>query len=94
MDGTNPISSIRFSFMFPAPTSVLSLKMIGAIAKYDQQYANLLAKELRYRSAHLKEIYSKAEKVYKIGCNKGHALNPLCCDYKLLEDACKNYHPE
>ena len=91
MDGASPISSIRFSFMFPAPVSVLSLKMIGTIAKYDQPYADLLAKELRYCSVHLEEIYAKAEKVYKIGCNKAHALNPLCCDFKLLEEASKKY---
>ncbi len=85
------LSTIRFSFMFPAPDFVLYRKNFANIAVTDAKYADLLATEYAFCSSHQDEITKKALAVYKIGCNKEHALNHTCCDFKLLEDHVKEY---
>ena len=89
-----PISSIRFSFMFPAFSDVLKMKDFSEIAKENSQYANLLYTEYKYCITHGHEIIKNAQKVYKIGCNKNHVLNYTCCDFKKLENEYVNYKKE
>ena len=89
-----PISSIRFSFMFPAFSDVLKMKDFSEIAKENPQYANLLYTEYKYCITHEREIIKNAQKVYKIGCNKNHTLNYTCCDFKKLEAEYVNYKNE
>ena len=89
-----PISSIRFSFMFPAFSDVLKMKDFSEIAKENPQYANLLYTEYKYCITHEREIIKNAQKVYKIGCNKNHTLNYTCCDFKKLEAEYVNYKKE
>lgn len=48
----------------------------------------------RYCKMHEAEIFDKAERVYKIGCNKNHYLNYTCCDFKKLETVYLNYGKE
>ena len=86
-----PIASIRFSFMIPALNSVLTLKNFKDIAVYDKNYANLLMAEYAYCKSHLQDILKKASDVYKIGCDKNHALNYTCCDFKKLEQHYTKY---
>ena len=85
MDKGRPISTIRFSFMFPAFDEVLTKKDFSTIAKTDQAYADLLATEYDFCKKHIPDILAKALSVYKIGCNKSHRLNYTCCDFKKLE---------
>lgn len=80
------LSTIRFSFMFPAMENVLTVKDFSVIAQNNQQYADLLSAEYRFCRTHEAEIYNKALQVYKIGCNKNHVLNYTCCDFKKLEE--------
>ncbi|MCM1329385.1 MAG: type III toxin-antitoxin system ToxN/AbiQ family toxin [Ruminococcus sp.] len=87
----NVISTIRFSFMFPAEFDNLTEKDFSEISKTDPKYADLLQTEYKYCKAHEAEISAKAEKVYKIGCNKNHWLNYTCCDFKKLESVYLNY---
>lgn len=87
-----PISSIRFSFMFPALDSVLTVKDFAAIRNIDPQYASLLDKEYRYCTSHYEAITQKALYTYKIGCNPNHQLNYTCCNFKLLESIYKQYN--
>lgn len=84
-DNKKPISSIRFSFMFPAYTEVLTEKNFKQIAKIDQKYADILSAEYEFCKNNLDKIYKKAQAVYKIGCNKSHRLNYTCCDFEILE---------
>lgn len=93
IDKGKPISTIRFSFMFPAPASVLKRKNFSKIAVTDPKYANLLRTEYLFCSKNKQAIYNKAQKVYAIGCNKQHKLNYACCDFKLLESVYNNYKP-
>ena len=88
------ISTIRFSFMFPALKSVLSIKSFTDIKNEDLQYAKLLETEYRYCKAHEQERRDKAKAVYEIGCNKKHKLNYTCCDFKLLENIYSQYQEQ
>ncbi len=90
-DNNKPISSIRFSFMLPAYSDVLTVKNFKEIAKVDVAYANLLASEFNYCISHEEDIIKKALSVYKIGYNKNHRLNYTCCDFKKLEENYMNY---
>ena len=92
-DKGKPISSIRFSFMFPAKVEVLTRKDISLIAKTNPSYANLLATELSFCSAHEAEILKKAEIVYKIGCNENHRYNKYCVDFKRIEKIYNDFNP-
>lgn len=88
------LSTIRFSFMFPAMENVLTVKDFSVIAQNNQQYADLLSAEYRFCRTHEAEIYNKALQVYKIGCNKNHVLNYACCDFKKLEEHYLEYLPQ
>lgn len=90
-DGNRILSTIRFSFMFPAPDFVLHRKNFANIAATDTKYADLLATEYAFCLSHQDDITKKALAVYKIGCNKEHVLNYTCCDFKLLEAHAKDY---
>ncbi len=90
-DKGRPISSIRFSFMFPAPKSVLTQKNFKQIRLKDEHYADILAAEYQYCVANETDILAKANSVYAIGCNKKHTLNYTCCDFKKLEAKYLNY---
>lgn len=84
-DGNRPISSIRFSFMFPATSDVLNEKDFAKVKNSDFQYYNLLLKEYIFCTKNEEQIHRKALSVYKMGCDKNHPFNYTCCDFKLLE---------
>ena len=50
-----------------------------------EDYANLLNTEYQWCLRNETAILKKAKAVYKIGCNKNHTLNNMCCDFKKLE---------
>ncbi len=87
-DKSRSISSIRFSFMFPAFDEVLRMKDFSLEAP---SYRNLLRSELKFCNQHLSDIHKKANEVYKIGSNRKHPLAYLCCDFKLLESKHDEY---
>ena len=90
-DKGNILSSIKFSFMFPAPLSEVSRKDFELIRQLDPAYADLLSKEYKFCKLNENAIYNKAKKIYAIGCNPKHILFPHCCDFRLLEEKCKEY---
>jgi len=76
----NPISSIRFSFMFPAPDEVL----------YRKDF--LLLQEYRFCNKNKDAIYKKARYVYKrVVSGHDEFMTNLCCNFKLLETKCAEY---
>lgn len=87
----NAISSIKFSYMIPAPSSTVKRKDFSAIRKIDPLYADLLQEEYAFCKKHEQDIRTKAMSVYKIGCNDNHPLNYACCKFPLLEEKCKAY---
>ena len=90
-DNGRPISSIRFSFMFPAPQSVLTEKNFAQIRAIDPHYADVIAAEYQYCIKNESDILQKARSVYNIGCNKEHQFNYTCCDFKKLEAEYSKY---
>lgn len=79
------LSSIKFSFMFPAPGLVITPKNFKTVRMADSAYADLLEKEYKFCKKNEQAIRTKAMKVYQIGCNPEHALHKHCCDFHLLE---------
>ena len=90
-DKGRPISSIRFSFMFPAPQSVLTQKNFAQIRAIDPNYADVITAEYKYCVNNEIDILQKANSVYNIGCNKNHPNNYTCCDFKKLESEYMKY---
>lgn len=84
-DNGRVLSSIKFSFMFPAPGSAITPKNFREVRKVDYAYADLLEKEYKFCKKNEQAIRDKAMKVYKIGCNPGHKLHRNCCNFRLLE---------
>ena len=79
-----PISSLRFSFMFPCPIEFLNQK---DFSKEDEKYRNLLRKELRYCNINREKIKKQANQVYKLGMNEMTRKKFNICDFKKLEKA-------
>jgi len=85
------IATIRFCFMFPVPLDLLTEKDFSLIRQYDSAYADLLLKEWSDCKSNEAAILTKAQSVYKIGCNKSHKFNYTCCDFSFLELKMKEY---
>lgn len=82
------ISSLRFSFMFPCPNELLSIK---DFSKEDEKYQNLLRKELKYCNKNENKIKKQATEVYKLGINEKTRKKFNICDFKKLELKCLEY---
>lgn len=93
-DKGTPISSIRFSFMFPVPRTALTKMDFTEIAKTDPHYADLLQKEYSFCNRHQEAIYRKAREVYRISLDKTHPLSDKCCDFQKLEGVSPLWQPE
>lgn len=83
-----PISSLRFSFMFPCPIEFLSQK---DFLKEDKKYQILLRKELHYCNVNIEKIKKQSISVYKLGMNENTRKKYNICDFKKLEEKCLEY---
>ena len=83
-----PISSLRFSFMFPCPIEYLSQK---DFSKEDEKYRNLLRKELRYCNKNIEKIKKLANEVYKLGLKEETRKKFNICNFKKLEETYFRY---
>ncbi len=83
-----PISSLRFSFMFPCPIEYLNQK---DFSKEDEKYKNLLIKELHYCNVNREKIKKKAMEVYKLGIKEETRKKFNICNFKRLEEKCLKY---
>lgn len=83
-----PISSLRFSFMFPCPIEYLNQK---DFSKEEEKYRNLLRKELHYCNLNIEKIKKLANMVYKLGINEKTREKFNICDFKKLEEKCLEY---
>lgn len=83
-----PISSLRFSFMFPSPKECLSLK---DFSQEDRKYQTLLRKELHYCNINIEKIKKLANEVYKLGLNEKTRAKFNICNFKKLEEKCLEY---
>ena len=83
-----PISSLRFSFMFPCPIECLNQK---DFSKEELKYQMLLMKELNYCNKNVGKIKKKANEVYKLGLKEGSRKRFNIIDFKKLEEKCLEY---
>lgn len=83
-----PISSLRFSFMFPCPIEYLSQK---DFSKEDKKYQILLRKELHYCNINIEKIKKLANEIYKLGLKESSRKKFNICDFKKLEEVCLEY---
>lgn len=83
-----PISSLRFSFMFPCPIEYLSQK---DFSKEDEKYQSLLRKELHYCNVNREKIKKIASDVYKLGLKENTRKRFNICNFKRLEEKCLEY---
>ena len=87
------VSSIRFSFMVPVPSSVITAKIIKDVPS--PEYRRLLNEELRFCQANSNVIRRTAKNVYNtVTGNKDPMMVKNCCDFKKLEEACAAYIKE
>lgn len=91
-DGITILSSVRLCFMIPVIPSVINRISMRKLFSIDSAYAVLVDKEYSYCSKHEAQLNKRAQAVYKIGCNKKHKFNSLCCDFKKLEGVYKDYN--
>jgi len=86
------VSSLRFNYMFPVPSSLLTKRII--LDEPDPAYRALLSQELSFCIKNQQEIQRLAERTYKrVMLGKDPGLVHNSCDFKLLEQACLFYTP-
>ncbi len=82
--------SLRFNYMVPVPEECLTRLVIKDIT--DESYKRLLDKEYRFCQSNADRIQKKAEKIYNmVITNRKQILTDNSCDFKLLEQAYKEY---
>jgi len=85
-----PISSIRFSFMIPVPSGVVTVKSIKN--EPSPEYRRLLDLELRFCRKNEKAIRRMARHIHNSVTNgKDPIMAKNCCDFSKLEAACSEY---
>ena len=85
-----PISSIRFSFMIPVPSGVVTVKSIKN--EPSLEYRRLLDLELRFCRKNEKAIRRMAKHIHNTVVNgKDPIMAKNCCDFGKLEAACIDY---
>ncbi|WP_055665419.1 type III toxin-antitoxin system ToxN/AbiQ family toxin [Desnuesiella massiliensis] len=90
------IAIIKFNCMIPIIPEVISKINLNEIAidEDGQKYRDLLVKEINFCADNRDRILKKASKAYKIyNENKPYMKEIVdsCCDFKKLEEACKEY---
>ncbi len=82
---------ININNMFPVPDS--ERKYVNISCEKDEKYRTLLLAEYRIIKSIQNKICKNAQTVYSIKLREGDAspLSKRCNDFKLLENACKEY---
>lgn len=84
------VSSLRFNYMIPCPTNVLSVRKIKT--EPDAKYRWLLSRELDYCRLQQDRIRNLAERTYlRVTKRLDPNLVKNSCDFRLLEQACLLY---
>ena len=83
---------LGFNNMIPIRDEALICFNIAEVD--DQAYAELLRKQVYFCNRNKTEIFNKASRTYYEVVNKENTfLERICCDYKKLERACRQYDP-
>ena len=83
---------LGFNNMIPVHESALISFDINE--EQDKKYAELLKHQIVYINRRKPDIFDRASKTYyKASKGNNEFLSKICCDFKKLEWACKNYNP-
>lgn len=90
------IAVIKFNNMIPVLSEVITKIDLDKLSgnKEDEDYKNLLLKEMLFCSKNKERIIAKAHKTNKIFKEKKVYMKEIiesCCDFMLLEQKCKEY---
>jgi len=88
-DDKIPMSSLRFSFIFPCPNESIKVKKIND--EKDIKYKELMKKGYDYCNKYAEQIVSKAKKIYELALKKELREKYNLCNFKLLEEKFKEY---
>ena len=87
-----PLAIIKFSAMIPVERNNNVIELLE-YKEQEKKYKDLISTEYRYINSIKKEIYRRAEKMYKaVTNNKNNFLKTIACDFKLLEEKCVKYN--
>ncbi|MGN1468208.1 MAG: type III toxin-antitoxin system ToxN/AbiQ family toxin [Ruminococcus sp.] len=84
------LSSLRFNYMFPVPMNIIKIYSFSNIS--DLKYRSLVLEEYAYCIKNQNVIKKLANRTYKrvlLGKDMGLVYNS--CDFKLLEEKCREY---
>lgn len=59
----------------------------------DTKYAELLKRQVTWINKHKADVMDHALKTYYAASKNNAFLSKICCDFKILEKACKQYNP-
>lgn len=81
-----------FNNMIPVHKSALIYFDINS--EQDEKYRELLKRQASWINKNKAKIYERASKTYyTVSMKNNDFMNRVCCDFKKLEKACKNYNP-
>lgn len=81
--------SINLRYMIPVPEEALVPVDVDTLD--DEKYRFLVMKQLRFIKKSSDVIQAKASRLYKLVLLNHKTFAPWCCDFKLLEEKCKEY---
>lgn len=77
------------------PVNIKNLRYIDFNNIEDKKYRNLLIQQNNYIQLNTDKIREKANKLYQFVINDNKKFfTDICCDFKLLEEKCKEYNSE
>lgn len=82
------LAVLEIKKMIPVPISVFHEIVFSQIM--DADYRHLLLKEYHFLKFYKKDIFQKAENIYKEQITTG-VIKPFHCNYKFLESICDSY---
>lgn len=83
---------LGFNNMIPVPEAAIIPFDIDV--ESDSKYAELLRRQASYINRHKADVLNHASQTYYSAVNtRNKFLLKICCDFKKLESACKQYRP-
>ena len=91
------LGAVNFNNMIPVRENNYAIVNLNkpAFNESEQKYQKMLIEQLDWLNAHYRQIKSKSFKLYNLYINDKLPKNIKirCCNFKLLEEKCKEYIP-
>lgn len=90
------LGAINFNNMLPVTdNNIIKLDLNKTcFTTSEQKYINMLKKQVYWLNRNSVKIYKRSEKIYNgyISKTLDIRISKRCCDFKLLEEKCKEYN--